>query len=532
MRQLWVAFIVIASLGSIYPFNFGAAEIDAAKLLAFLESCCKRPGLGDIIGNFLLFVPIGFTGMFAARPGLSERQRLIFVMTTGVAIALLLQLLQFYLPSRDENLQDVLWNTVGLSVGSGFAMLLARTSLVPDLHLGSMSLVPVTLVGTWLGYRLIPFVPSLDWQSIKNSLKPLLIDIQISAGNILHDVAGWLVVGYLLQHAQRDRELDDWLPALIVGVLCLEVLTVNNAVSASNVLGATIAILLWRGVMRQRHDQEMILVGTLLFALLVSGLAPFVVRDAPDAFGWFPFHGFLGGSMYVNAQSAANKVFLYGSLVYLLWRTTMNRGISLAIGFGVVLSIEWAQIYFAGHTPEITDPLLVVFAALALMALERHDLRVTVAARRQSTATQSLDATVGGFGNGMNTITAAWIPHTVNLRGDQHEFLSNLANEMGGSISSASRSIVRKFIGESAGDKEETITMLRQRASRMQPLDSTQNMPSGSNGWSSQVVNLRPAQVDYLLTLSDRTGLSVSRIIRRIIQRFMDTLEEDHEASK
>lgn len=531
MKALWITFIVLASLGSIYPFNFSATEIDAAKLLTFVQSCCRRPGLGDIIGNLLLFVPVGFTGMFAVRPDYPERRRIAIVFATGVGVGLLLQLLQFYLPSRDENLQDVVWNAAGLAAGMIMAMLIARTSTVPDLRLGSMALVPLALVSTWLSYRLIPFVPSLDWQSIKNSLKPLLIDVQISVGNVLHDVAGWLIVGYLLQHAQRDKKLDDWLPALIAGVLFLEVLTVKNTVSASNVLGATIAVLLWRGIVRGHRKQELILVCVLLVALLVFGLAPFVPRVSPAEFGWLPFHGFLGGSMYVNAQSAADKVFLYGSLVYLLWRSTINRASSLAIGFSIVLSIEWAQLYFAGHTPEITDPLLVVFAALALMALERHDLRMTDTPRQKSPAMLSLDATMGSFGNGRTMISAAWRPHTVNLRSDQHDFLKTLAAEMDGSVSSISRSIVRKFIDESNGNRKETIRVLRARSGSTAGLDSTQSMPVGSNAWRSRVVNLRPAQADYLLTMSDRTGLSVSRIIRRIVQRFMDALDDEHETS-
>jgi len=62
MKKLWVASIVLATLGSVYPFNFQIVELDLATIGAFLQSCCKMPGRGDVLGNVILFVPIGFTG--------------------------------------------------------------------------------------------------------------------------------------------------------------------------------------------------------------------------------------------------------------------------------------------------------------------------------------------------------------------------------------------------------------------------------------------------------------------------------------
>lgn len=68
MKKLWVASIILATLGSAYPFNFQVVELDLMAIGAFLQSCCKMPGRGDVLGNVILFVPIGFTGMIAVRP--------------------------------------------------------------------------------------------------------------------------------------------------------------------------------------------------------------------------------------------------------------------------------------------------------------------------------------------------------------------------------------------------------------------------------------------------------------------------------
>lgn len=522
MRVLWVTFVVLATLGSIYPFNFSMVNADIAAWSVFLQSCCQRLGVGDIVGNIILFVPIGFTGMLGLFPRKSAAQRFALVFAGGVGIALALQLLQFYLPTRNENLQDVAWNGLGLAAGSALAPVLARLSNSSELQLGGMSLVPLSLVGTWVVYRLIPFVPSLDLQNIKDSLKPLLLNIQVSVSSVLHDLAGWLIVGYLLKHAQSDRRLDGWLPALMISILCLEVLIVRNSVSGSNVIAAILAAILWRAWLAGQRRQEWVLVATLMLALVISGLQPFAMSPLPNSFNWLPFRGFLGGSMYLNTQSAAEKVFLYGSLVYLLWRTSMPRLAGLCFAVFVVLSIEGAQIYVVGHTPEITDPVLIVFAALALLALERHDSQMPVAAREPPNPAMPTVSMLGQLDGRTITLHRSWSAEPINLRGEQQEFLRSVAAEMGGSASGVARRIIGSFIDEFDGTGKAA-------------LDQPQDPQAETNGadanavtvddWRQQTVNLKPAQMDYLQTLSASSGYSISRLVRRIIQRFMDQLE-------
>ncbi len=207
MRKLWIAFIVVATLGSIYPFNFQAPELGVFTIGDFLKSCCVMPGRGDILGNIILFIPIGFTGMIAVRLESSARRRFLFVCLTGTVVAFALQLMQIFLPSRDANLQDVVWNLLGIVAGALFAGLANGFSSPSEGRKVDVSLAPMTLVGTWLIYRLIPFVPSLDLQLIKDSLKPVL-SLHVAPVSIIHDVTAWVIVGYLLQHAQRGVRLD------------------------------------------------------------------------------------------------------------------------------------------------------------------------------------------------------------------------------------------------------------------------------------------------------------------------------------
>ena len=77
--------------------------------------------------------------------------------------------------------------------------------------------------------------------------------------------------------------------------------------------------------------------------------------------------------MYLNVLAICEKVFLYGSLIYLLWQTRLSQTAGVLVGAAVLSLIEFAQTFFTRHTPEITDPLLLVLAALTMLALTRRE---------------------------------------------------------------------------------------------------------------------------------------------------------------
>ena len=75
--------------------------------------------------------------------------------------------------------------------------------------------------------------------------------------------------------------------------------------------------------------------------------------------------------MYHNTLALLQKTFLYSSLIFLLRELELSwLKAALLTGF-LLLLIEVAQIYFSGHTPEITDPLLVLLLTLGMVELDR-----------------------------------------------------------------------------------------------------------------------------------------------------------------
>lgn len=514
MRRLWIAFLVLATLGSVYPFDFQLSGLDGDTLAAFVRSCCRMPGRGDLLGNVMLFLPVGFVGVLAIGREYALARRVLIVCVVGGVTALLLQFMQLLLPSRDENLQDVAWNMLGIAIGILLGLRAGSRSGLSAGNREQYSLVPLTLISAWLTYKLMPLVPTIDFQSIKDSLKPFLFE-PLRITDVVHDFAAWVSVAYLLRNVRTGARFDALLPALIAAVLCLELLIVDNVVDKANVVGALMAILAWWAAQKYAERQEGVLLFVLFGMIALTGIAPFNPRFEPVAFNWLPFQGFLEGSMYVNAQSAAEKVFLYGTLVYLLWRARVSIIGGIVVASSFVLAIEFAQIYLIGRTPELTDPLLVVFAALALVAVERHE-GTAVAAENAAGATREGTTIIADTLRGVLMKTRKqWVSQTINLKEHQSSLLSNLAREMGVSVSRVTRRIIEQFI---------------------EALDSDAGLAPGNGPhhdvvperWVRVSVNFRRHQFEFLERLGQELGTSVSGTTRLIIAHFINRLESDH----
>lgn len=514
MKRLWVAFIVIATLGSIYPFDFSTAGLDAASFRAFARSIATPPGLGDLVGNVVLFLPFGFAGaLIAGHDG--ARRRFLPVLVYGAVFALLLQVAQLALPSRDQNLQDVIWNSAGTAIGAALAVAYGRLLPRAGVAAPNLALVPLGLLAAFLVYRLIPFVPSIDWQLIKDSVKPLA-QWRFDPAAASRDFVSWVVAACLLRNAWPGSRLDNWLPLLVAATFALEVLIVFNAVDGSDVAGAAAALVAWFVVLRPLPRHATAVTVILCASLLYSGLVPFSLRDSAGTFHWLPFHGFLGGAMYVNAQSAMEKVFLYGSLVFLVRRSVLGARAGLGFAAALVLGIEIAQTMLDGHTAEITDPLLLVLAAVAMAALAEP--------RATATPADGAAANTGSMSETLRFRGHDWQRLRVNLLRDQFDFLKQLAREMNVSTSHVVRQVVQRFLAESSHAGSDTASVYApetsERDATTDPVDTAATGVQAA--WVNQTINLHRYQLDFIDELAHELGVSRSAVVRRIVIRFIE----------
>ena len=75
--------------------------------------------------------------------------------------------------------------------------------------------------------------------------------------------------------------------------------------------------------------------------------------------------------MYHNSVVIVEKAFLYGSLIYLLRASEFGWLGCISVPASILAYIEIAQLFFAHHTPAVTDPLLAILLGAGMMALER-----------------------------------------------------------------------------------------------------------------------------------------------------------------
>jgi len=373
MRLVFLLINVLIIYGSLYPFQWQASALSTDGFARLLGTLGEPSGRGDLLGNIVLFLPFGYIGLHALEHPRARFARGLTVAILAVPIAVGVQIAQIGLVERVPSLQDAVWNLLGTALGVLVALILPAPR-AGNLHWRGDA-VGAMLAATWLGYRLVPFVPSFDWGQFKDSLKPLLVQPEFTLLHTLHTGIGWLVFGYLGAKAVPRLQPRLLLFAAIGASYALELLIEDNAVTASDVAGAAGALLI--ATTRFYWTRRAALILALLLGLLIAfqGLEPFYFSTPVRPFHWLPFTGFLHGSMGNNSAVLLEKVFLYGSALWLLRANGMPWTRAAQWCAFATAVIEWSQRYLPAHTPEITDPLLVVLIALLLRGLETGTAR-------------------------------------------------------------------------------------------------------------------------------------------------------------
>ena len=227
MNKLIIILYLLIAYGSLFPFSFSMAEFSLSK---HSWSNASLSGIGDILGNILLFMPLGV----AYRIDAITRSRVIFAAKTwfkplslALFFALLLQLLQIGIAERDQNLFDVFFNIIGLAIGYFSISALDGKQL----NISSpITALPLAIASTFVAAQLIPFVPAIDVQSIINSVKPLLKPPNTQQGfDIFINAVYWLVF-FRLIHFWRSISLT-YFAVGYIALIMLKILIYSNVLS-------------------------------------------------------------------------------------------------------------------------------------------------------------------------------------------------------------------------------------------------------------------------------------------------------------
>ncbi|HEV7912918.1 MAG TPA: VanZ family protein [Albitalea sp.] len=364
MRGFWPGLLTLCGLlityGSLYPFHFVAPPSGAAAWSEFISNVELWTSIGDMIGNVLLFVPFGALIVAALPREKRGVARLCASAVLSIVFAFAIQAFQIYFPPRAPALADVFWNGAGTVIGIGVALALAtRAGDSP----WQADRVPVILVLVWIVTQWWPFVPTLDWQGIKDSLKPLLLHPDFHLQHALLTTVRTFIVGCLFgamtPYAGRNARR---FAALLCIVLAGKVLTVGQVIDVSTLSGYVAGFAIWFATRSARRAQLRAGLVVLFVAYTVSALTPLEIRGAPSEFHWMPFQAMLEGSMEINSMALLESSLVYAALLWLVDQMggrVRDASFALALWVGC---LECAQMWIDGRTADIT-PVLLALAA-------------------------------------------------------------------------------------------------------------------------------------------------------------------------
>lgn len=352
IRVMHVLCLLLITHGSVYPWSFSwPARGVSGAWTDLLANTALWSGLGDVVGNVVLFAPLGVLSWLDLRVAVPRAAgRFTLVMCVGTLFAFLLQLLQFFVPERVPQLSDVIWNAAGLAVGVGAVPVLGR--LAPRFPTRPGATATLLLVAFWLASEWWPLVPTIDWQHIKDALKPLLGSVPWSGMSFVEAALAVLAIARMLRGLPGASA---WLALLAGAAVAGKLFIVGQAVSPGRLTGVGLGVLL--GLLTARVDADRMarwLFVAVIVWLSVDGLRPFDLTDTPNTFHWIPFTGVLEGSLAANSLALIQVTFWVG-VAMRMGQELGARSAALATALALLLLlIEGIQVFLPGRSADCT----------------------------------------------------------------------------------------------------------------------------------------------------------------------------------
>jgi VanZ family protein len=366
-RWLALLCVVLVTHGSLYPWRFAWPTSFADGWDHMMSQRSWWTGLGDVVGNVVLFVPVSVLGWALLRSWrASVAARIAVVLVVGIAFAFVLQVAQIYVPRRDAALSDVVWNTAGLLLGLVLAAPLMRLPAA-RLHAHALRL-PLTFIVLWLLLQWWPIVPRLDWQHIKDAFKPLLLYPRWRPTTAIDAALSLALVALLLRPLRRRGAVLLALPLVAgAGTLALEHQYLNLSRTVGWLCGA---ILGWQAWRLPRAATAVLGASTALLWFTFDELRPFQLGESLGVFHWMPFAALLQGSLSANTLALTWQLFWLGVVIVLL-HDIGAPAIGLAVALMVwALLLECVQTLLPERTADITPALLPWVWCMALPLLQ------------------------------------------------------------------------------------------------------------------------------------------------------------------
>jgi VanZ family protein len=370
MLILWFFIAAVICYGSLYPFQLSGAYPPEGFVQHFLATATMRPSRGDVVANLVLYLPFGFVGARWLRQRWPRISGFLKVVGLGAALSLAIEIAQTHVTGRTSSVVDLVLNIVSTAAG----VMLARFTMDGHARRGARAYVTDGFAGvlaiSWVAYRLVPFVPTIDFQHVKDAIKPLMTMSNFEIMTFLRYGICWCVFAFAARRAMPN--VRAWLLLPVTGLLAaLAPLFITGRVMRLEEFAAiALASLVWLSVGATSRLRSVLAVLVAITVIYVE-LTPFNFSAINQEFSWLPFGGFITGSVEIGVFALLEKFFLYGSLIWLLVQMRLPARTATVVVALMLLALEALQIFIPGRSPEITDAILVVVAGWVCALLGR-----------------------------------------------------------------------------------------------------------------------------------------------------------------
>jgi VanZ family protein len=374
------AVLAVIIYGSLFPFDFYANPNPAGPLAALIATYRTLDSRSDLIANILLYMPLGFFSVLAScnRPGF---RHFLLVLFAGCLLSTSIELRQFYDRGRVSSLSDVYANTAGTGLGAVAGVMLHRRFRLPAMGNTRQHPFVVLLLACWLGYRLFPYVPTIDLHKYWHAVKPLLFAPSLPILDLYRHTVTWLAIALLFEALVGMAHSRLVFVLFIPAVLFTRMLVIDIILSPAEVAGGLIAALAWVGLLSRLQIRAVLITIMFTGAVIIQGLEPFHFSTVAHSFGWIPFRAFMQGSIITNISAFFEEAFTYGALTWLFVRAGCSLITATLLGGALLLCLRLGQVYLPGRSAEITDVvmLMILAAMMKLMSEDPSDKRAAAA---------------------------------------------------------------------------------------------------------------------------------------------------------
>jgi VanZ family protein len=385
---LFVASAVFILYGTTIPFDF---VFDRQQVLAHLSRMTLNPlispdsgtrvSIPDFVGNILLFVPLGFFGVWSLAGRRASISRIVWLTLLGCALSIAVETLQLFTVDRTSSVADVFANTLGTMAGAIAATFLrasARKLVVAASArgiAGVASFYPL-LMATLLLCAAVwePFDVTLDVGSVVSKIRALMHD-PWQGGPFTDEALSWtqhlLFTSILLMWLREIGATGATATAALAGIGGAVALEASQLFIGSRMPGlwdATVGAVgslcgLAVGAAYPKFKRPVFWCAGLFLATAVGAamqqLSPFVTVSEARPFQWLPFLNYYAFTTFQTVSHSAELLLAYFPLGFAVALTISQRHtrtvVVLLLTLAIAAPVEYGQRFIGGRYPDVTD---------------------------------------------------------------------------------------------------------------------------------------------------------------------------------